>query len=159
MALDLVSIEKLIATRLPASARWPFEDWGDEEFNFFPKGMPGNRYLPTAWFYKEFQVSDYFVFGDLDFADGGGACYWLCIDKQDESICAFDVSLDQGRMTFNSSLAQFVQSFHVLDRYLCKGEQPPQDCEAQLRAIDPVYSDSRWKMFLDIPKRDDLVGE
>jgi hypothetical protein len=94
--------------------------------------------------------SELLVFGEQDFAEGGGARPWLCVRERDGSIYGFDPEREEPEFLLNSSLDRFMMTFRLLNDYLAKNKPLPRDCETRLRAIDPEsYPDSDWRLLME----------
>jgi hypothetical protein len=90
------------------------------------------------------------VFGEQDFAEGGGARPWLCVRERDGSVYGFDPEREQPMFLLNSSVERFVATFRLLNAQLGKNKPLPPDCESRLRAIDrEAYPNSEWRLLVE----------
>src|SRR5262245_15661854 len=113
MNLDLEAIHSAIVDRLPAHARWAVKGtWLDYDFSAgrlelrpLSKDSVALEFLRAAWL-------DLLIFGDYDFAEGGGANPFLGIHRVDGRVLGLDVERN-GEATFliNSSIHHFIHSF------------------------------------------------
>ena len=90
------------------------------------------------------------MFGEYDYAEGGGAHPFVGIRSTDGAVFGLDFERDRKPMfPLNSSLDAFVDTFHALDAYLGKGRRLPEDIDRSLHAIDrTAYARSDWKPFV-----------
>ena len=149
MILDRAVIEATLASGLPVQARWMI-DGTPLDFEF-TVGRVGLRRLPDEVLkVGDAASSELLVFGEQDFAEGGGARPWLCVQESDGSVHGFDPEREQPMFLLNSSVERFVATFRLLDDYLAKSRPLPPDCESRLRAIDgEVYSGSDWRLLVE----------
>jgi hypothetical protein len=91
------------------------------------------------------------IFGEYDYAEGGGANPFLGVRRADGVVYGLDVERSKIPMfVLNSSLDAFVKTFDVLDRYLAEKRALPADVTQVLRRIDPgVYGRSDWRHFVE----------
>jgi SUKH-4 immunity protein len=138
-----------VASTLPARARWMI---GGTPLDFdFSTAGHGHRSLPDEAIEPgDAAASDLLVFGEQDFAEGGGAFTWLCVRKRDGSVVGFDPELANPIFLLNSSIERFVATFRLLNEYLAENEPLPAECESRLQAIDPeTYSTSDWRLLVE----------
>lgn len=148
MELNRNVTEKTIVSGLPARARWMINGT-PLDFDFSAAGH-GLRGLPDEVTEADAGVSDLLVFGEQDFAEGGGACPWLCIHMRNGSVYGFDPERENAMFLLNSSIELFIATFRLLDEYLRTNAKLPSDCESRLRAIDPsTYPKSDWRMLME----------
>jgi hypothetical protein len=149
MEFDRKAIETAVTSGLPVHARWLIDGTPlDFDFSIAGRGLRG---LPAEVIEAgDAGASDLLVFGEQDFAEGGGARPWLCIRKPDGSVSGFDPEREGPIFPLNSSIEQFVATFRLLNEHLGKNEQLPSDCESRLRAIDPeAYPSSDWRLLVE----------
>jgi len=150
--IDAKVIEVAILAGLPAQARWTI---GGTPLDYdFSAARHGLRTLPDyvleggdpAW-------SELLVFGDYDYAEGGGAHPWLCVHQRHGTIHEFDPELEERPVSLlNSSIDQFIKTFLFLDEYLAENKrgQLPLDCERRVQEIDPeAYQKSDWRLLVE----------
>jgi hypothetical protein len=93
---------------------------------------------------------DLLIFGEYDYAEGGGASPWLGISKKDGIIYGLDLERENALFLLNSSIERFIRIFHLLNEFLGEGKRLPLDVEARVRAIDPeAYPTSDWRLLVD----------
>ena len=149
MDIDPRTIQSAIITKLPVHTRWMIHDTPlDYDFS------PAHRGIRAP----EFDVEnggtpDWFallVFGKYDYAEGGGAAPWLCINKTDGSVVGLDFEAETAIFRLNSSLERFIRTFSFLDSYLSASRLLPGHVEVALREIDPdSYPGSDWRLLVD----------
>ena len=141
--------EKLLG-RLPRRRRWTFLetplDWDFSAARRGPEPLDRAAYdfeLKPAWM-------ELAMFGEYDYAEGGGAHVLVGLRKRDGRVYGLDIERDRGPMfLLNSSLAAFLETFECLDASLGKKRSLPRDIGKGLRAIDPgAYGRSDWKRFV-----------
>jgi hypothetical protein len=149
MELDRNITEAAIVSRLPVQARWMINGT-PLDFDFSVAGH-GLRGLPDETIEAENNgASDLLVFGEQDFAEGGGARPWLCVSKRDAAVFGFDPERGNPLFLMNSSVERFITTFRLLDEYLGKNVPLPSDCESRLRTIDPdAYPRSDWRLLME----------
>jgi hypothetical protein len=152
MELDLKAIQAAAVAGLPNRARWMV---GDTPLDFdFAQARRGLRRLTTGDVGGAIaeEWSNLLVFGDLDYADGGGAWTFIVVRTSDGAVCELhaDREGDEAIFVFNSSIGRFVLTFAELDLYLRRGQRLPADIEARVRSIDPrAYPASEWRLLIE----------
>ncbi len=153
MGLDLGAIQSAAVAGLPDRARWVIDGMPlDFDFRDARRGLRRitsedvvGRAIPNEW-------SDLLIFGEYDYAEGGGARPWIAVRASDGAACGLDVEQADERAVFlfNSSIGGFVQTFAALDPYLRRGQRLPADIEARIRGIDPrTYPVSEWRSLIE----------
>ena len=101
--------------------------------------------VPPEW-------SHCLVFGEYDYAEGGGASPWIAIRQTDRLTCGLDIErAGETVFVFNSSLERFIQTFTLIDQYLRDGREVPPDFATRVRLLDPdVFPVSDWKELIDL---------
>ena len=146
MELDRKTIETVLASGLPECARWLL-DGATLDFQFTVSRLGLRRLREEERPSDDAPSNELLVFGEQDFAEGGGAHPWLCARMPDGWICGFDPDNDDDPVfLLNSSAERFVATFRVLNEYLASGAPLPPDCSTRLQAIDPeAYPSSDWR--------------
>lgn len=149
MSVDPESVKKVMRG-LPVSRRW-FVQGTPLDYDF-RAGRKGPRPLEPGAFDFRVQAKwlELLIFGEYDYAEGGGANPFLGVRRTDGAVCGLDVERDKAPMfLLNSSLDAFIETFRLLDGYLAKKRVVPPGIEAQLRKIDPkAFGRSDWKPFV-----------
>lgn len=149
MRLDPDSVKKE-ARRLPASRRW-FVQGTPLDYDF-SAGRARPQPLDAAAFDFRLQPKwlDLLIFGEYDYAEGGGANPFLGVRRTDGAVYGLDFERDKAPMfLLNSSLEAFVETFELLDGCLAKKHPLPSGVESLLRKIDPkAFAKSDWKAFV-----------
>jgi SUKH-4 immunity protein len=149
MELDRKTTETAIVSGLPAQARWMINGT-PLDFDFSVAGHGLRRLPDEAIEAGDVEASDLLLFGEQDFAEGGGACPWLCVRKRDGSVYGFDPERDKPMFLLNTSIERFIATFRLLDEHLGSNAELPSDCESRLRAIDPdAYRRSDWRSLVE----------
>lgn len=160
MGLDCKTTEAFLSSGLPSRARWMVEG---EPLDFeFTVGRCGLYRLSEGVVADTGTAAcDLLVFGEQDYAEGGGSRSWLCVRERDGAVYGFDPELEEPLVLLNSSVPRFVATFQTLDGYLSKDAALPPDCHGRLRGIDPeAYQDSDWRLLVEcLPQRASAEGE
>jgi hypothetical protein len=149
MGHDHIATLATLTAGLPVRARWMI-DGTPLDFEF-TVGRLGLCRLPIEVLEgSDAASSELLVFGERDFADGGGARPWLCVRERDGSVYGFDPEREQPVFLLNSSVERFVATFRLFNDHLAKNEPLPPDCESRLRAIDgEAYPKSEWRLLVE----------
>jgi hypothetical protein len=141
------AIEASLAS-LPIQSRWMF-DGTPLDFKF-TVARDGLQPLPEDVLgFNDGSWSDLLVFGEDDYAEGGGARTLLCVREGDGSVYGLDLERDIPLFPLNSSAASYAATFRLLDQHLAHSKPLPPDCENQIRAIDPqLPPDSDWLLLI-----------
>ena len=136
------AVETALASALPARSRWAL---GGAPLDFKFTVAQGLLSVPDEVLqFDDGAWSNLQVFGEYDYAEGGGAKALLCV-QCDGSVCGLDLERDVAIFPLNSSVDRFVATFRMLDSYLAHGKPLPVDCAEQLRTIDPeIGPSSDW---------------
>ena len=159
MKIDLEAVQTEIVTRLPVRARWTINRT-PLDYNFVVAHeslyevsddllcMVGPA--EKEWF-------ELLIFGDYDYAEGGGAHPWLCVRKSDGAIYGLDVERENAAFLLNSSLEGFIGTFQFLNGYFGNAKQLPSNVNAHLRRINPeAYPESDWRLLINCIRAGDL---
>jgi hypothetical protein len=143
--MDAGSIQSAIASRLPQRARWLIRGT-PLDFSFY--SVPRNLTAMMAeWVWDATVVehaSGFIVFGERDYAEGGGASNWLVVRRSDGNVYGMDAEREVPLFLLNSSLHAFINTFCFLDKYLGHGHPIPPDLHSLVQNLDPTYSGSEW---------------
>jgi hypothetical protein len=94
------------------------------------------------------QASDFIVFGDWDYAEGGGDTVFLIVRRNDGSVFGVDGGRDVPFSLLNTSLQSFINTFCLLDEYFAHSQPIPADLDSSARDLDPTaYPESRWHIW------------
>jgi hypothetical protein len=89
-----------------------------------------------------------------DYNDGGAAQPLLVVCKSDGKVFGVDVEGNDPLFVVNSSLAAFIDTFCLLDKYFGQGQPIPADLNSLVRNLDPAaYSESDWRNFVEAASR------
>jgi hypothetical protein len=148
---NLIFARAEVAAHLPKYARWMLGET-PLDFNFLNKSYDFRQLnesdivggpLPIEW-------SNHLVFGEYDFADGGGASPWVAVQKDHGSVWGLDIErTPETKVCFNSSINRFISTFQVLNKYLCSGKSLTKDLIQQVNDFDPdVFPASAWQEII-----------
>lgn len=138
-----------VAVQLPSRVRWRIAetpwDWDFSRAREALKPISADDVsqgtaLSSDW-------SELFIFGEEDFAEGGGASPFVTIQSQTGMVFGLDVERD-GDATFllNSSVSHFIETFRVFDEVLRTGIASPSGLLERVRAADPAaFERSEWR--------------
>jgi hypothetical protein len=91
MGLDRMTVESTLTSDLPVQARWMID--GTPLGFEFTVGRLGLRRLPDEVLEAgDTASSELLVFGEQDFAEGGGARPWLCVRECEGAVCGSSTS-------------------------------------------------------------------
>lgn len=146
--VDLEALRQQLHQGLPQQVRWEVEEtpW---DLDFSRAATPlrtlqdGEIYgeVPAAW-------RNLWIFGEDDFAEGGGANCQYVIDGADGRILCLETEMDS-LVPWNSDAGRFIKSFALVDRLMRQKDITPEAAADAVRAIDPeVYESSRWSQLL-----------
>jgi hypothetical protein len=85
-----------------------------------------------------------YLFGEQDYAEGGGAAPYLGIDTITGAVRGLD--LDSSRLfLLNSDIGAFIKTFHLFDEALRLRTSPLNSIAAVASRIDPhAFEQSEW---------------
>jgi hypothetical protein len=149
MTVDAATVQQLVH-RLPTRRRWMLQETPlDYDFS---AGVRGPK--PLAQKSYEFTLEpewlQLLIFGEYDYAEGGGAHPFLGVRRTDGAVYGLDFERDEPLFLLNSALEAFARTFERIDMHLGEGRPLPRDVGETLKAIDPeVYDDADWKRFIE----------
>lgn len=115
MKLSHITAESILATALPEKARWMIDGAPlDFEFTVASHGLQPlpnevQRFGDATW-------SDLLVFGEHDYAEGGGARALLCIRERDGAVLGLDLEREVAIFPLNSSADKVRRNFSSAGR-------------------------------------------
>jgi hypothetical protein len=91
------------------------------------------------------------IFGEEDFAEGGGASPLLTVHAQTGVILGLDVDREQSSVfLLNSSIPAFIETFLLFDNVLKAGGTAPSGLRDRIQAVDPEsFERSEWRGLID----------
>src|SRR5262245_40516622 len=114
MTLDLEALRLAIVARLPVRARWWVHDTPlDYDFRVARQGL--DTLAKDAVEFGEEEWSDLLIFGEYDYAEGGGANPWLGIRKTDGAVFGLDPERENALFFLNTSIEDFFRTFTLLN--------------------------------------------
>ena len=150
--IDIEAARRYIAAKLPLSVRWYVHDtpwdWNfvrvesplghleEKDLNFWP--------CPSNW-------RELYLFGEEDYAEGGGASAWVGIEPERGIIYGLDPERDQEAIFLrNSSIERFVSTFVSFDKFLRDPNQYNHEIVTEIRALDQeAYDASDWRLLAE----------
>ena len=124
--------------RLPTRRRWVFQETPlDYDFS---AGVLGPEPLrqESHHFPLEPEWLELLIFGEYDYAEGGGAHPFLGVQRQNGVVYALDVERDEPLVILNSGLDAFMKTFEAIDAHLARSSPLPRQIGKTLKAIDPA---------------------
>lgn len=95
------------------------------------------------------------IFGEDDYAEGGGGSAYLGVHSESGEFFGLDVERHTSEMfLFNSDVDRFIQTFLALDRVLRPGGLADARIRERLKEIDPdAFERSEWRLLCDYVMR------
>lgn len=148
--IDPQSIGRKVANCLPTHVRWLV---GEEYWDYdFSRAKAPLRRLEEANLNGsciEQKWTDLYLFGESQFAEGGGSSPFLGVHGETGEICGLDVEREgQEVFLLNSDVERFILTFLKIDELLRSTSPPPLVLSRALMEIDPhAFPRSDWKLF------------
>lgn len=147
---DLDAARRRIASELPPRARWVIHGT-PLEFDFSrctqPLRAPSESDIQGA---LEPEWLSLALFGEQDYADGGGARPLLGIDTHTGEVVGLDPERDSCLYLLNTNLEAFIRMFTLFDNFVRLGRGTVADLSSAARAIEPSSFDrSAWATLLE----------
>jgi hypothetical protein len=142
---DLEAIRLQIVTHLPVRVRWLIEQT-PLDFDFSHSQSPllnANDFLGGA---RDQQWTALHIFGEQDYAEGGGATPFLGVHAESGEILGLDLDRDESQIyLLNSNIDLFIRTFLEFDEVLRLSKRPPLNIRERLKEIDPgAFERSEW---------------
>ena len=156
--MDSAALKKLqveLASQLPLSSRWIINgtpmDWNFSRVqqDLRPLGkseVSGGYDIPESW-------SLLYLFGESDYAEGGGSHSHVGIHIQTGAVCGLDIEREDQSVVYllNSCVEKFIGTFLALNEAFHKRTEPHTDFFAKLETIDPdVFPQSEWALYVEM---------
>jgi hypothetical protein len=149
---DIEPIRLEVVTRLPVRVRW-LVSGTPLDFDFSRSKAPLRPIVAVdvAGGAVEEQWASLRIFGEEDYAEGGGASPYLGVHSESGEIFGLDVEREISQMfLLNSDIDRFIQTFLALDRVLRTGGPPDAQIGERLEQIDPgAFAHSEWRLLSD----------
>ena len=145
---DLESIRLQITSRLPARVRWLINGT-PLDFDFSRAQAPLKPVTPADL--NGLGIDDSWqhlcLFGQENFAEGGGANPYLAVDRDTGQIFGLDVERDSAQLfLLNSDIERYILTFQRFDQALRLKTLGPDRFLDELRKIDPcAFARSDWR--------------
>ena len=145
--ISLDQARKKLAETLPVRVRWLV---GNSPLDFdFSRAQDDLRPITVSdtngfEIPQEWQLI--YLFGEQDYAEGGGAAPYLGIHKDTGQVFALDVENEEFPLTMlNTDVDKFISTFHVFDRAVGQGTLPIEQVAHLAEGIDPAaFAESEW---------------
>jgi len=146
---------KQIAARLPQRVQWMIDGiaW---DFDFTRSQRPLlpllDSDLHAGDINAEWTVLD--LFGEEDYAEGGGASPLLGVHRETGQIFGLDVERESSQMfLLNSDADRFIRTFLLFDDVIRAGKLSVADVAERAREIDPAtFHGSEWQELAEYLK-------
>lgn len=156
--IDLELVRQKVAGALPRRVRWimqgshfdtgfdrarhPLRPIADDDVNAFE--------IPNEWL-------AYYLFGDQDVDEGGGAYLLLCVHGETGEVFELDVESSECLRLLNTDIDRFIATFDVFDRALRLGSVPVDQLARLAAEIDPAASANggQWPLIAEYAAPDD----
>jgi hypothetical protein len=149
--IDLEHARHRITTELPPRVRWLIKG-SPLDFDFSRSQVP-LKPLSQSEIHGTIEKdwTTLYLFGERDYAEGGGASPFLGISSTSGEILGLDVERDSGcRFLLNSDIESFIKTFEVFDRVLRLGTTALDSLSSSAIEIDPrAFQRSEWALLLD----------
>jgi hypothetical protein len=149
---EIEPIRQQIVTRLPVRARWLING---TPLNFdFSRSQAPLRPIATGDVVGgpvEEKWTLLRIFGEEDYAEGGGASPYLGVHSESGEIFGLDVEREMSQMfLLNSNIDRFIETFLALDGMLRLGGSLDAQIRERLEQIDPgAFAYSEWRLLSD----------
>jgi len=149
MAIDIEKIQGEFIERLPLRARWLLADipwdWDFSRARDLLRPLATHEFVgwvvPVEW-------RQLYVFGEQDFAKGGGASPLVGIHIETGRVYNIDIERDDKKSVYllNSSASQFVEVFFLFDQVLGQRLVSPVGLTDRVRKADQeAFNRSEWR--------------
>lgn len=147
--VDLEDARRRVVTELPRKVRWrihgtPLDfDFTRAERTLTPlREAEINGTIEPQW-------ASLFLFGEQDFAEGGGARPFVGIEHNTGQVLGLDVERDASCLfLYSSDLDSFIRTFTLLDEALRSGTPPLDALSTRAASIDVSFAQSEWAQLL-----------
>jgi hypothetical protein len=152
--VDIEELRLTLVERLPSHSRWFLDgtpwDWDFSRAARPLQAIPDDdaatwiEVLPQDW-------RQMLVFGEENFAEGGGAKPFLTVHARTGRVLGLDVERERSAVfLLNTSIPAFIETFVVFDNALRHGGTVPAGLREQIRAVDPEsFERSKWRDLID----------
>ncbi|APR78852.1 Hypothetical protein A7982_04199 [Minicystis rosea] len=146
---DLEDARRRVALELPRNVKWCIRGTSlDFDFTRAERALAPlreaeiNGSIEPEW-------ASLFLFGEQDFAEGGGARPFVGIERNTGQVLGLDVERDFSCLfLYNSDLDSFIRTFKLFDEAL-RSDTPPLDTlSTRAACIDVAFAQSEWALLL-----------
>lgn len=149
--IDLETVRTMVCSSLPVRARW-FIDETPLDFDFSRAHAPLLPVQPSELLCDiEPEWARIRLFGEQDYAEGGGASPFLGVHEETGWILGLDVEREASSIyVLNSTIDGFIETFLLFDGVLTRAHPQLETLALAAHRIDPsAFPDSEWKSFCD----------
>lgn len=149
---DIESIRLQVRARLPVRARWLVNGTPlDFDFSRAQTPLRGITAEDIIGGMLEGERASLRIFGEDDYAEGGGAHSYLGVHLESGKVFGLDLERRCSPMfLLNSDIDRFIQTFLALDQALRLDNLDRQQIAGRLNEIDPgAFERSEWRLFFD----------
>jgi hypothetical protein len=149
---NIESIRLQIMARLPVRVRW-LVNGTPLDFDF-SRSQAALRCITAGGIIGgtiEEEWRSLRMFGEDDYAEGGGAKTYLGVHIETGKVFGLDLERQSSQMfLLNSDVERFIQTFLALDQALRPGIPAQPQIAERLNEIDPgAFEHSEWRIFSD----------
>jgi len=150
--IDTEPIRSQILTRLSVRGRWLVNETPlDFDFSRSQSPLRPIMAVDVAGGAIEEHWRSLRIFGEEDYAEGGGSRPYLGIHLESGEIYGLDLERVKSQMfLLNSNIERFVETFLALDQVLRPGGLLDPQIGERLKRIDPdAFERSEWRLLCD----------
>lgn len=145
--LELEPARRLVAARLPQHVTWLLKGT-PHDFDFRRAGSQLRTVQEDEVNVElEYEWTRLALFGEADFAEGGGATWLIGIHLDDRTVQGLDFEREGlPQFLLNSDIDAFVRTFLAFDEAIRLGRAPLGGLQRALRSLDARSSErSEWR--------------
>jgi len=150
--ISLDQARKKLAGALPVRVRWLVGSCPiDFDFSRAQDDLKPMTVSDTNGFEVPREWQSLSLFGEQDYAEGGGAAPYLGIHRDTGQVFALDVESESSPLCLlNSDIDKFILTFDVIDRSVRQRTFQIEQVAGLAEEIDPAaFADSEWSGLID----------
>lgn len=150
--ISLDQARKKVAGALPVHVRWLVGDYPiDFDFSRAQSDLKPMTVSDTNGFEILQEWQSLYLFGEQNYAEGGGAAPYLGIHRDTGQVFALDVESEASPLSLlNSDIDKFISTFDVFDRSVRHRTLQIEQVAGLLEEIDPVaFAESEWSGLIE----------
>jgi len=95
-----------------------------------------------------------YLFGEEDYADGGGAHPWLGVNEDTGKIYGLDIQRTEPIYFLNTDVEKYIKTFLLFDNVVRQGQSSIEELSKSSRKLDPAFTKSDWRLLADYLQKD-----